>query len=1213
MGEKRERVYPVGTIRHWEAGDFIKCHDNSIFSSGWMPIGDIPEYLNELFIELDTLGNRIVSVKEPINGDIWLKKMLSEWEAPSGEIYSIDNFSQYFGFFGSARYSFRNEFSRRLLQEKIDLREFQNSELLIANEKKRLSGESNKNSKILLTKDEIKQIKEKAKRDFKFIHNPLDLDDPKALKVELEKILYGLQSASNLEGEDKEIYDKNMLIVKTLSDDYIPLKELNKKINSSIDEINNRFKDNFAIVESFKDKIARAKYQYIKKYSDRIRHDELENFTKEIGCDIFEPNVDKFYSSVESFLNSKKIDIDLNDYVGKFVPAPYDAPDYFLERIESDRYLFKEDGEEIYAMSGSSTINKIKEKLQLRESGIDINIPLQLRFNKLYNKDLQGVWDTNHISTLKATEKIFNYLPYKHAIGNSEFNILGKEGAGNNPKGAYACYIGDEKKIFLSDKFINETSRFTKVDDGNSFSTVMMHEIGHSVSSYLGRKKSLAYKIFAKECGWNWADIRQNKENYTATDGDKSVARTGINSEVPLITDYASKSPEEAFAENYSFYMMYKGSIDRYLDNNDDRGLKKNNAISTKKSEKTFGAIKFEHQISNKILNNFNTQVNANRINPKDKKHIDFSIVEPHKISISEEVKNNKSEVRDTIKYIKDSYSNNSEHLTIAVKDSKGKLKLLEKDDEYIVHSFHYLKKPLLVAEISEELYFTAEKSGLSKNDLLKYILNNNESTKIPEIPNNLSNVETKQGLFYDGSFIDSNVIKKNKNVFKAMRNIVNSEEFQKALEDNINVSGEQVMKKSTLIDLFKSHIIDPIKEINKKHYSDCFIFNNENKLLLLKRCSDDELESNKYCLPGGRVESGESFIDAAYRELLEESGLRTNLTYIDEMSNDDNSISHYYIGYITPYQDVELSIEHDDYVWVDKDNYNNYDLIFDLKDRIEAIFSDEDVVNNYTLFNQLFPNVEINEIKKAVECDLIEEKFLNNLLKSSYYSWTNVGNQGQLQFSEKNYDLTKQYIYYNNDFFDEKGNKILVDNNEVNLPVVIDQNLLYDILPIIKRKAQIYESELQNRKIYHNSLNDPESFKNALESELLSINNNTTIFDLYKSLSIIRRNIKSDYDPILTFNFGVDKTKLSLNYMLYKLEYLINHNMENLQLGIDFVLIEDNIEDKYNIKEFQLTDEIHNSLLDYANKKCKESIDEDLNNGFLDDESYLGLLKYLV
>jgi len=60
-----------------------------------------------------------------------------------------------------------------------------------------------------------------------------------------------------------------------------------------------------------------------------------------------------------------------------------------------------------------------------------------------------------------------------------------------------------------------------------------------------------------------------------------------------------------------------------------------------------------------------------------------------------------------------------------------------------------------------------------------------------------------------------------------------------------------------------------------------------DNKILLGKRNEENELGENSWNCPGGKLEFGENIIDAAKREVEEETGIKVNEIKLTSVSND--------------------------------------------------------------------------------------------------------------------------------------------------------------------------------------------------------------------------------------------------------------------------------------------------------------------------------------
>ncbi|HSX31028.1 MAG TPA: NUDIX hydrolase [Candidatus Saccharimonadales bacterium] len=96
-----------------------------------------------------------------------------------------------------------------------------------------------------------------------------------------------------------------------------------------------------------------------------------------------------------------------------------------------------------------------------------------------------------------------------------------------------------------------------------------------------------------------------------------------------------------------------------------------------------------------------------------------------------------------------------------------------------------------------------------------------------------------------------------------------------------------------------------------------------DGKVLVLRRSPDDDLWPGAFDLPGGQVEPGESYLQAAIRETEEETGIRLapdNVCLVHASTGEDTTkgelkmrflfVAH--VGKVT----ISLNPEHDAYWW---------------------------------------------------------------------------------------------------------------------------------------------------------------------------------------------------------------------------------------------------------------------------------------------------------
>ena len=113
---------------------------------------------------------------------------------------------------------------------------------------------------------------------------------------------------------------------------------------------------------------------------------------------------------------------------------------------------------------------------------------------------------------------------------------------------------------------------------------------------------------------------------------------------------------------------------------------------------------------------------------------------------------------------------------------------------------------------------------------------------------------------------------------------------------------------------------------------SKVIIINSEGLILVIRRSKTDPRKPLTWDLPGGFVEKNEDPTEAVIRETFEEIGIHITNPRIIHISSYIEEIYLIRLVYyvIDDNEEVELSYEHDDYKWVNKNNYlklNNPDF----------------------------------------------------------------------------------------------------------------------------------------------------------------------------------------------------------------------------------------------------------------------------------------------
>jgi 8-oxo-dGTP diphosphatase len=121
-------------------------------------------------------------------------------------------------------------------------------------------------------------------------------------------------------------------------------------------------------------------------------------------------------------------------------------------------------------------------------------------------------------------------------------------------------------------------------------------------------------------------------------------------------------------------------------------------------------------------------------------------------------------------------------------------------------------------------------------------------------------------------------------------------------------------------------------------------IVNKQGQVLVLRE-SPKHITNTKighYQLPGGRIEPGESFHDGLKREIYEETGLTVKVgkpIMVGEWRPVIQGVRHQIFGVFvtatTKEDEITISGEHDDYLWIDPGKLKNYDIMSPDKEAI--------------------------------------------------------------------------------------------------------------------------------------------------------------------------------------------------------------------------------------------------------------------------------------
>lgn len=184
---------------------------------------------------------------------------------------------------------------------------------------------------------------------------------------------------------------------------------------------------------------------------------------------------------------------------------------------------------------------------------------------------------------------------------------------------------------------------------------------------------------------------------------------------------------------------------------------------------------------------------------------------------------------------------------------------------------------------------------------------------------------------------------KKVKSNFAGFKN-----EFRKQHTKSFVKAPQLPKVKSMISDLKPKPIMESesILPIKLKFATVCIIFNEENKLLLVRRSEDDNWMAGKFALVGGGIEENEIPEECIIREAKEETNLTLKKPKLVYSTIEGNTFLYVFVSKVSNSDKIKLNDEHTGYVWVNSTEIEKYDTVPNLKQMVMKVY-DIMVANN--------------------------------------------------------------------------------------------------------------------------------------------------------------------------------------------------------------------------------------------------------------------------
>lgn len=233
-------------------------------------------------------------------------------------------------------------------------------------------------------------------------------------------------------------------------------------------------------------------------------------------------------------------------------------------------------------------------------------------------------------------------------------------------------------------------------------------------------------------------------------------------------------------------------------------------------------------------------------------------------------------------------------------------------------------------------------------------------------------------------------VYNRRNSIQKSIERLENDEDFAEMAKDIRHLFEcrelwkQGLIKKSVYFDLFKA-------KQGKVQFADVLVFRGD-KLLILNRVGERGAVSNDWCIPGGHVDPGETFLQAAKRELFEETGIDMSeslLIPVGKYISKRKGIEiHYFMCHIDDQTPVNILVDAEEETgseWINPyTELDLYNFIFDMKDNIKRILGIE-VPDEFQLVMKSFKDGKISKEVFTTYCEKNSEKLEKSANKTSF------------------------------------------------------------------------------------------------------------------------------------------------------------------------------------------------------------------------------------